>query len=532
MEGNFRFKLAKKFDREQLEGLIAERYAFKQDKPVTDRIVIYDTFDWRLFQRLFSLHGSGNKLVLRSLENSEDQLSVVTLAKPKFAWALPEGALREWLEPVIKMRALLALAAYQKRSIRYHILNKDEKTVIRLLYNEFIFANGTDEGPSESQIELQPIRGYPKHERQLLKLLHKTGAVTIRGDEVTPKALKASGKQAGSYSNKLECQLKPKQRADEAAKIILRQMLEVMHANEAGIKADIDTEYLHDFRIAIRRTRSLLSQVKGIFPAEETERFKKDFRTLGKMSNELRDLDVYLLSEGKYRSALPDEMREDIGPLFNYLRERRVAALKKVSKGLKSKTYSRTTGDWETFLQQQPSPKKKEAPNAAVPVIGIARRRIYKRYRRVINDGTYILGHTRDELLHDLRLECKKLRYLMEFFACLFPRKKVTRLIKQLKRLQDNLGEFTDLSVQQEYLMHIAEELPIEERQARRALVATGYLVETMARKQQLVKNEFAGTFTKFASPANEKLFRELFVESEKKSKKKSKQKGKKKSRR
>jgi CHAD domain-containing protein len=503
----------------------------KLDKPVTKRVVIYDTFDWRLFKRSTSLHGSASKLSLRSLENNETRLSIITSAKPKFAWDLPEGVLREWLEPVIKMRALLALTAFQKRSTRYHILNKDEKTVIRLLYSEFIFANGSDKGPSESQIELQPIRGYPKYERQLLKLLQKAGAVAVRGDEVTPKALKAAGKQAGSYTNKLTCQLKPQQRADEAAKIILRQMLEVIRANEAGIKADIDTEYLHDFRIAIRRTRSLLSQVKGIFPVEETERFKKDFRTLGKLSNELRDLDVYLLSEEKYRSALPEEMREDIGPLFNYLRERRVAALKKVVKGLKSKTYGDVTRDWETFLGQ-PSAKKKEAPNAAVPVIDIARRRIYKRYRRVLNDGTYILDHTRDELLHDLRLECKKLRYLMEFFACLFPRKKVSRLINQLKRLQDNLGEFTDLSVQQEYLMHIAEELPVEERQARRALVATGYLVETMARKQHLVKNEFAGTFTKFASSQNEKLFRELFAKSEKQSKKKSKQEGRKKGKR
>jgi CHAD domain-containing protein len=430
------------------------------------------------------------------------------------------------------MRALLALAAYQKQSIRYHILNKDDKTVLRLLYSEFIFANGTAEGPSESQIELQSIRGYPKYERQLLKLLQKAGAVAVRGEEVTRKALKAAGKKEGSYTSKLTCQLKPEQRADDATKIILHQMLEVMRANEAGIKADIDTEYLHDFRIAIRRTRSLLSQVKGIFPAEETERFKKDFRTLGKLSNELRDLDVYLLSEENYRSALPDEMREDIGPLFNYLRERRVTALNKVIKGLKSKTYADVIRDWETFLQQRPSSKKKEAPNAAVPVIDIARRRIYKRYRRVINDGTYILDHTRDELLHDLRLECKKLRYLLEFFACLFPRKKVTRLIKQLKRLQDNLGEFTDLSVQQEYLMHIAEELPIEERQARRPLVATGYLVETMARKQQHVKSEFASTFTKFTSSQNEKLFRELYAKSEKKNKKQSKQKGRKKSKR
>jgi CHAD domain-containing protein len=493
--------------------------------------VIYDTFDWRLFQRSFSLHGSGNFLVLRSLENSESFLSVITSAKPKFAWDLPKGALREWLEPVIKMRALLVLTAYQKRSIRYHILNKDDKTVIRLLYREFIFANAADGGPTESQVELQPIRGYPKYERQLAKLLHKAGAVPVQSDEITLGALLAAGKQPGGYSSKLKCQLKPQQRADEAAKAISHQMLDVMRANEAGIKADIDTEYLHDFRIAIRRTRSLLSQVKGIFPAEETERFKRDFRTLGKLSNELRDLDVYLLSEEKYRAALPDEMLDDIGPLFEFLRERRVTALKDVIKGLKSKKYARITGDWETFLQQ-PGAKKKEAPNAAMPIIDLAQRRIYKRYCRSIKDGTYILDHTQDQLLHDLRLECKKLRYLLEFFACLFPRKKVNRLIKQLKRLQDNLGEFTDLSVQQEYLMHIAEELPFEEMQARRALVATGYLVETMARKQQLVKSEFAGTFTKFASSDNEKLFRELFAQSEKKSKKKSKQKGKKKGKR
>ena len=438
----------------------------------------------------------------------------------------PESALREKLESVIKMRALLALAAVQKRSTRYHILNKDEKTVIRLLFSDFIFDNGAAERPSESQIELQSIRGYPKYKRQLAKLLHKAGAVAVRSDDITPRALVAAGKQPGSYSSKLTCQLKPEQRADEGAKAILRQMLKVMRANEAGIKADIDTEYLHDFRIAIRRTRSLLSQVKQIFAAEDTERFKRDFRTLGKLSNELRDLDVYLLSEEKYRSALPVEMGEDIGPLFNYLRERRVTALNDVINGLESKTYTRITGDWETFLQQ-PRAKKKEAANAAEPVIDLARRRIYKRYCRIINDGTYILDHTRDELLHDLRLECKKLRYLLEFFACLFPRKEMTRLIKQLKRLQDNLGEFTDLLVQQEYLMHIAEELPIEGPQARRALVATGYLVETMARKQQVVKSEFAGTFTKFSSPENEKRFRELFGKGKKKSKKKSKKKGK-----
>ena len=111
METNLRFRVPKKFDHEQLEGLIADRYAYKLDEPATNQIVIYDTFDWRLFQRSTSLHWSGSRLFLHSLEKSENRLSVNTSVNPSFAWVLPVSALREWLEPVIKTRALLALAS-------------------------------------------------------------------------------------------------------------------------------------------------------------------------------------------------------------------------------------------------------------------------------------------------------------------------------------------------------------------------------------------------------------------------------------
>jgi CHAD domain-containing protein len=106
----------------------------------------------------------------------------------------------------------------------------------------------------------------------------------------------------------------------------------------------------------------------------------------------------------------------------------------------------------------------------------------------------------------------------LEFFESLFPPKKVARLIRQLKALQDNLGEFNDLSVQQAYLLRIAEELPVSDTRSKRALVATGYLVETLARRQQVVKASFAKTFTDFTSPGNQKLYRQLFATTEKRS--------------
>ena len=47
-----------------------------------------------------------------------------------------------------------------------------------------------------------------------------------------------------------------------------RALLDIMVANEPGMRADLDTEFLHDYRVSLRRTRSLLGQIKNVFPAD------------------------------------------------------------------------------------------------------------------------------------------------------------------------------------------------------------------------------------------------------------------------
>jgi CHAD domain-containing protein len=208
---------------------------------------------------------------------------------------------------------------------------------------------------------------------------------------------------------------------------------------------------------------------------------------------------------------LPAVLRDDIDPMFRHLHKKRANAFQQVRRGLKSKKYEKIMKDWETFLNKPP-PDSATAPNAELPVIDLARRRIYKKYRGVVKTGSKILENTEDKMLHVLRIECKKLRYLMEFFASLFPRKKVNALIGQLKNLQDNLGDFNDLCVQQEYLLNISAELPASQRQVKKTLVAIGSLIETLDHEKRSVKDAFAGTFTDFAAPENRELFRELFA--------------------
>jgi CHAD domain-containing protein len=511
MLNTLRFNLPDGHDEKQFICRLAEKYSVKKEPTVTERFTIYDTFDWRLFNKSFILHSSGSKLFLRKLTKSEILHSVEFSRAPVFIWDFPDGELKDKLTPIIKMRALIPFVQFHSRVTHYRIFNRDEKTVARFAYAEIWPYRNKRRSALAAHLSLRPVKGYPKYSRNLAKSFQEAGLTICTAKEFFLNALAAADKTPGSYSAKVNIQLDPAMRSDQAAKVVLRFLLNVMRINEAIFEKDLDTEVLHDFRVAIRRTRSALTQIKNVFPTRTTDRFKKNFASVGKLSNVLRDLDVYLLNQDAYKAMLPAVLRDDIDPLFRHLRKKRAKAFQRVMRGLKSKKYAKIMKDWETFLNKPP-PDSATASNAELPVIDLACQRIYKKYRGVVKTGSKILTNTEDKMMHVLRIECKKLRYLMEFFASLFPRKKVNALIGQLKNLQDNLGDFNDLCVQQEYLLNITAELPASQRQVKKTLVAIGSLIETLDHEKKSVKDAFANTFTDFAAPENQELFRELFA--------------------
>jgi len=508
---NLKYKLPDEYDEEQFIRKLAVQYALKKEPAIAKRVSFFDTFDWRLFNKSLVLYGSGNKLFLRKLTKSEIIYTIEIASLPVFIWDFPDGKLKKHLAPIIKMRALLKLAEVYSRSTPYRILNQDEKTVVRLVVEEIRPSHDKEAPALGTHLWLKPVKGYPKYSRILVKRLAEAGLTSGNKEDIFYRALEIEDKKPGSYSAKVNIQLDPDMRSDEATQVILRVLLHVIRINESNIEKDLDTEFVHDFRVAIRRTRSALGQIQYVFATKTTDRFKKDFAFVGKLSNELRDLDVYLLNEATYKAMLPATLRNDIDPLFDHLRKKRSKAFQKVISGLKSKKYAKILQDWEAFLNK-PLQDSATASNAGLPIIDLACKRIYKKYRSVVKAGNLILENAEDEMLHVLRIHCKKLRYLMEFFSSLFPRKKITVLIAQLKKLQDNLGDFNDLCVQEEYLLNITTELPATHRQLKKTLVAIGSLVSALGRERLMVKDAFAETFTDFASPGNKELFQELFA--------------------
>jgi CHAD domain-containing protein len=511
MNNPVKFNLPEGADQKHLIGELAEYYTIKTGRPILKPTAFYDTFDWRLFNRSLVLYTSGKRLFLRNLYTNENIDNGDINPPPVFLWDFPDGGIKERLAPIIEMRALFKLVEVYSRSTSYRILNPYEKTVARLVHEE-IHSNRREDSPVlVAYLWLQPVKGYPKYSRDLINRINEAGFLAHEKEDIYFKALSKVDKEPGSYSSKIKIKLDPDMRSDEATKIILHFLLQVIKTNEAYIEQDVDTEFLHDFRVAIRRTRSALSQIKNVFPKHTTVHFKNDFSFLGKLSNQLRDLDVYLLKKNDYKALLPPVLYEDINPLFDYLGKKRLKALRQVIDSFKSEKYRKIIEAWGAFLNE-PLPDSPSVPNAEVNILTLARKRIYSQYRSTIDAGSGIKENTDDEKLHALRIECKKLRYLMEFFSSLFARKKINILIKQLKKLQDNLGDFNDLSVQEAYLLKIAEELPASGSKNKKSLLAIGSLVGALDGKKQGIKKTFTTTFTEYASPLNKRLFRDLFA--------------------
>ena len=101
-----------------------------------------------------------------------------------------------------------------------------------------------------------------------------------------------------------------------------------------------------------------------------------------------------------------------------------------------------------------------------------------RRWRKARRTGRD-LEHAEVERRHELRKELKKLRYGVEFFETLFPKKRVANFRKRLKKLQKSFGALNDAAVAE--AMFAGPGAPCADDPA--AQRAVGRLLGTLARE-------------------------------------------------
>lgn len=502
---------------QHIKDLIQARRNFTEEpaQEVTKRFL--DSFDWSVYLAGASveerLNGGRRRLLWHDLRADSPPCVQTIEQEPGFAWDLPEGPVRKRIEPVLGIRRLLPLLEVRGSVQTLRLLNSDDKTVVRLLLedNRFLDPVRGREGPLAVRLRLLPVRGYEEDLREIAQMLDQDLGLEPAHTTVLPEALAAAGRRPGDYSSKLDYHLDPDQRADVSAKEILLGLLDTLEANIEGARANLDSEFLHDLRVATRRTRSALTQIRNVFAPELVEDYKTRFAWLQQITGPVRDLDVYLLDFDDYQQSLPAPLQPHLEPLRDFLRGHYGSTHKKLVRALGSAKLKSMLKSWRAFLEA-PVPERSAVPSAMRPTKEVADARVWSMYRRVRKEGRAINSGSPAEELHELRKSCKKLRYLLEFFSSLYPKKKVGALVKMLKVLLDNLGKFQDLAVQADHLRAMAQQMREEDHAETDTLLAMGVLVGGLFNRQELARIEFAQIFAGFDTVDHQALFRELFA--------------------
>jgi len=466
-----------------------------------------DTFDWRLYQAGFSLeHRIASGLNDYLLTDGHGELLTVSASSvrwPALADALPPGPLRDRLAGLAWVRAILPVARATSTVRQLRVLNDDLKTIALLTFTQ-LEVPGPDAAPPQARLSVTPIRGYQAQTGRIIRELTETAGLAPATCSALETALAAAGRRPGDYTGKIDVQLTAAMPARRAVTRVLLQLADTLQANVPGTVRDTDTEFLHDLRVAVRRTRSALKLCGDVLTAGTQQRYTGEFKWLGDITTPVRDLDVYLLGYDESAAGLLAATAAELAPFHAHLfhqREIERAALVRV---LRSRRFAGLISAWRSDLAGQAAARRGPAAGQ------LAAERIHRAYRRVVGPGARIGPGSPPESLHDLRKRCKELRYLLEFFASLYDPVIHRQAVRDLKGLQDCLGEYQDCQVQLHELRMFASQMRTDRRVPATALLAMGELAGQIAQREQQARDEFAGRFADFASAANEQRFQAL----------------------
>ena len=276
----------------------------------------------------------------------------------------------------------------------------------------------------------------------------------------------------------------------------LLEQFEEMIIQEPRAWEGLDPEGVHKMRVATRRLRSALRAFKKVLPAS-IRSFNREFKWLAAALGGVRDLDVARGNLPHFLSEIPPEDAAHMNDYQQYLADQWQEERRRLLACLTSPRYGRLKTGFAQLVERGPSMRTMETLGS-ITIGDAAQLLIGKRYRGVLRRGREITSVSSDESLHALRIQCKRLRYLLEFF-----RPTYGELLKaettRLKKLQDVLGDFQDACVASQLLRRYAEGLPMYSSN-RGQLIALGQLIGGQDRRAAMRRADFARVWERFDS--------------------------------
>jgi CHAD domain-containing protein len=368
---------------------------------------------------------------------------------------------------------------------------------------------GAPSGPSGELptwvVEVHPVVGHADEAERTVGLLTSLGLVGSDGDLLALVA-RCRGVDLATRKSSPTVPLDRDDPAHAGVRLTLANLAATVERNREGTIADLDPEFLHELRVAVRRTRSVLAQGKRVLPDPVRDYYREAFGWLGTQTSPARDLDVYVIEWDQYIEPLPADVVDALAPVLAEIERRRRAAHAELAAVLRSDRYAATMTAWEAWLSEPAAPTK-QGDRPLGPVVA---RRIDKAQQRLLEHGRLITADSEPERLHDLRKDAKKLRYLIECFGSLFAKGPRKAFVRRLKDLQDNLGEHQDAEVHVAQLGDLAHDLHEDRSVGVASLLAMGRLTESLERRRRSARAEFGERFSAYDTAKTQRALDDL----------------------
>jgi CHAD domain-containing protein len=441
------FELREAVDEAAVRRLLAAHFRVEIGRAKTADRVLVDTFDARLRAEGLRAEWHARRAARRQLTVHEPgapaRRADVADGPAIGVAALPAGPVRDRLAAVLEERALLPLARVRSRILPLAVVDGDDKTVVRLAIERPVAFRERTEVPLAPRLHVDAVRGYDRDFERTAGVLRDELGLPPAGTSLFDAAVAAAAGRPEGVSSKVRVDLQRGTRAYVAAGLVLTRLADVAEANVAGTLDDLDTEFLHDLRVSIRRARSVLRELRGVHPPAARARLRTELKWAQALTGPVRDLDVQLLEWEALTHTLPPQHRADLEPLRQLLVRRRAQELRRLQRGLCGRRFAAMLEAWRALAAAPPGPDDDpDRPRARLAIEVVAASRVDSVYRRMVRDGGAIDASSPDAALHELRKRGKELRYLLELFGGLFPREVVKPMVGALKDLQD----FSDAS--------------------------------------------------------------------------------------
>jgi triphosphatase len=363
----------------------------------------------------------------------------LSLARGTALESLVNGKLRRQLKPLFETRV---------RRTLYPIL--DDTRAVALTVDRGTIDTGRRSAPL-CEIELELERGNAQELFDFAREIARSvpARLAVKSKSERGYALLDGREDAPAKAAPID--LPARTRTRDAFKVIGRACLRQVVASEPALMNG-DPEGVHQMRVGLRRLRAAMSLFSSLLREPQTAALKAELKWLTSELAPARELEVLVT-----RVVAP--MRKQrarwggMPSLSHELTEKREAAVTCAQNAVRSARFCALTLDVAAWLEvgEWRTPEDnlaRERGDLAIAVL--AAEQLDRRWRKVCKKGK-ALAELDARSRHKLRIQTKKLRYSVEFFASVFPSKRAMkrreRFLPALERLQDGLGDLNDIAV-------------------------------------------------------------------------------------